>query len=252
MKRMFAALMLFFLPTRAVRNLSARWRRSIHPTARIGFSFVHLSRLSMQEGSRIGHLNFIRVDSLDMSAKATIHHLNRIRGSFGIELAEQAAIGNENHVTRAKQIRTDDASLVLKKWAKITSKHRIDLTCSITIGSYSIFAGSGSQVWTHGYVHAEHGLDRYRIDGPVTVGSNVYIGSMCFISMGVTIADGVIVGGGTSVARDLSKPALYVSAGLRTLPRPPAPESRADLVAEPRPPCGDIVWSKRSVDADAL
>ncbi len=98
------------------------------------------------------------------------------------------------------------------------------------IGDFSTLAGIGTQIWTHGYIHETKGIGRYRIDGRIVIGNNVYIGAGSIISMGVRVADGVIIGAGSTVARDLKEPGLYVSAALRYLPRPAAPELRADLV----------------------
>jgi acetyltransferase-like isoleucine patch superfamily enzyme len=145
-------------------------------------------------------------------------------------LRPRAGVGNHNVVVRAKAgISSGRAQLWLGEVAKITSNHRVDCMRSFRLGRFSTLAGAGSQVWTHGYVHDELGEGRYRIDGKVIVEENVYIGSACFISMGIRISKGVIVGGGTTVSKSLTAPGLYVSAPMRALPRPVPPESRDDL-----------------------
>jgi acetyltransferase-like isoleucine patch superfamily enzyme len=222
--RFYRSFVLFLLPTRVGRLLSGRHRRTIHPTARIGFSWIDVERLVLGPKARIGHLNLIRILSLELGPGGFIYRMNRIQGPLELEAGPNAGLGNSNTV-RKLDAGSRPARLKLGIWSKVTSKHHIDMTEAVTLGDYTTIAGSGSQIWTHGYVHAEEGLDRYRIDGPVTLGNNVYIGSMSFISMGVHIADGVIVGGGTAVAKSLIETGLYVSQPVRRLPRPADPDT---------------------------
>ncbi len=227
MKMMLRAGLLALFPTWLVRPVINLLGFRIAKNAKVGLSWIMIESLDMATGSRIGHFS-------------------RIAGPFSIRLAQFGAIGNSNKVIRAPPGISVGASLLnIGVWSKITSRHLIDMTCSITIGDYSTIAGNGCQLWTHGYVHAEDGIDRYRIDGPIVIEDNVYIGSMSFISMGVRIGKGVIVGGGTSVARDLLEPGLYVSSPIRQLPRPPDPETRPDLELVDRALSEDRVFRKR-------
>lgn len=227
--RLYRSLLLFMLPARAARLLlSGPRRRAIHPSARIGFSWIDVDSLELGPKSRIGHLNVVRIRSLKLGPGGFIHMANRVRGPLDFEAGPNAGLGNSNTVRKIES-GSRPALLKLGIWAKITSRHHVDMTESVTLGDYTTIAGAGSQIWTHGYVHAEEGLDRYRIDGPVTLGNNVYIGSMSFISMGVSIADGVIVGGGAAVGKSLLEKGLYVSSPIRCLPRPADPETVAGL-----------------------
>jgi acetyltransferase-like isoleucine patch superfamily enzyme len=226
--RLYRSLMLFMLPARAARLLLGRRGRAIHPSARIGFSWIDVDSLELGPKSRIGHLNVIRIRSLKLGPGGFVHMLNRVRGPLDFEAGPNAGLGNSNTVRKIES-GSRPALLKLGIWAKITSRHHVDMTESVTLGDYTTVAGAGSQIWTHGYVHAEEGLDRYRIDGPVTLGNNVYIGSMSFISMGVRIADGVIVGGGAAVGKSLLEKGLYVSSPLRCLPRPADPDVQPGL-----------------------
>jgi acetyltransferase-like isoleucine patch superfamily enzyme len=205
---------------------------------------VRCSRISMGPRARIRHGTLIKVQSLELAEGASIHHLNRIKGRFDVILGRDAMIGHRNEIIRNSRL-SDPAVFRLGKVSGITSKHRLDVTRSIEFGDYSTLAGSGSQIWTHGYIHEEEGAGRYRIDGNIVIEDNVYIGSMSFISMGVRIGKGVIIGGGASVASDLPEAGLYVSSALRKLARPRDPRDRADLVAIVDDPTGDIVFRKR-------
>lgn len=198
--------------------------------SRIGFSWVAADFIGLDRGVRIGHFNVIIVRRLLLRDHAYIGRGNIIKGPMGIFLKSQAAIGNGNFVLRAgRGISSGGAQLRLGRLSKLTARHHVDCTSSIRFGDYSTLAGAGSQIWTHGYVHDLVGSGRYRIDGPVTVGHNVSIGSACVITAGVCLADGVMVGAGATVASSLSEAGAYVSAGLRHLARPPDPDTRAEL-----------------------
>ena len=224
----FCAILLLIFPTRLVR-----WA-------------VNLCGHSLQGGARVG-FSWVCVDRLEIAATGRIGHFNRCTGSIRIILGERGQIGHFNTIVRARAMRGGPSDLTLGRIAKITSRHRLDMSCSISIGDFSTVAGTGSQLWTHGYVHEMEGAGRYRIDGPIVIEGNVYIGTMSFISGGVRIVRGVIVGGGATVAKSLLEPGLYVSAALRQLPRPGDPEEREDLEAAPRYPSEDIVYRKRQV-----
>ncbi|MEX5588365.1 MAG: acyltransferase [Gammaproteobacteria bacterium] len=216
-KNLICSLVCLVLPPSRVKVAVLRllgW--NIEGTCRIGFSWINCGRVDILRGARIGHFNFIACRSLQLKAEAYIQNGNVIKGPIIISLRERAAIGNFNKIKRAAPgIVWGRAIFRLGVYSKITSNHVIDCTRSVKFGDYSTLAGLSSQLWTHGYVHAAEGLDRFRVDGAITIGSNVYIGSACVINAAVRIADGVTVGAATCVAKSLLKRGLYVGQGLR-------------------------------------
>ena len=210
-------------------------------------SLLWVDRLYLDKGTRIGHMNVLLVKRLLMRQGAYVGRLNVLRGPLSVALARDAAIGNANKIGRAAQgsVTHGPASLRLGELSKLTSNHIVDCTYSVQLGDYSTVAGNGSQFWTHGYVHDETGPGRYRIDGGISLGHNVYIGSACIVTTGVQIADGVMVGAGTTIARSLLEPGMYVSAGVRRLDRPAAPDSRKDLEHVDDPRLCERVYVKR-------
>lgn len=230
-KNLITGLSSLLLPSCIARWVLNLCGHKIDSNVRIGLSFVCADRLHLQAGARIGHFNFVLVRRLVMRCGSCIGRSNLIHGPISVNLREKAAIGNRNKILRGRlgSVVSGPALFVLGALSKITSDHRVDCTATVSFGDYSILAGTSSELWTHGYVHDQSGPGRYRIDGPVRIGHNVYIGSASVITAGVTIADGVIVGAGTTVARSLLEPGLYVSAGLRKLDRPPSPDDRPDL-----------------------
>jgi acetyltransferase-like isoleucine patch superfamily enzyme len=243
------ALAVLLLPSAPLRIVLRLLGHFVGREAKIGFLLLWVDRLYLGEESRIGNFNLIRIDRLLLRRSASVGRMNLMSGPLSLALAQEAAIGNRNSILRAKKgvVSVGPALLRLGKLSKITSDHYIDCTCSVRMGDHSILAGTASQVWTHGYVHDLVGPGRYRLDGSVRIGHNVYVGARSVLSMGVQLADGVIVGAGTTVARNLTEPGLYVSSVLRQLPRPGDPAKRDDLQAVDSPTLCETVYRKRSI-----
>jgi acetyltransferase-like isoleucine patch superfamily enzyme len=200
-----------------------RWLgHPVDKSAYIGWSLLRVNHLAMSRSARIGHFNVISCRRVVLRERSYIQHLNFIRGPVSLWLKCEAAIGNRNHIKRSgAPVTYGPAMLKLGELTKITASHTLDCTRSIRFGRYSIVAGCGSQLWTHGYYHAADGPTRFRIDGRITVGDNVYIGSACVFSMGVQIANGITIGSHSSVSKSLEEPGLYVNQPLRFIPPDP-------------------------------
>ncbi|MBF8748655.1 hypothetical protein IRZ74_23845 [Pseudomonas monteilii] len=220
MRALLSALVSLLLPPCIVKNTLLRlsgWK--IGDGCRIGFSFIRADTINLQEGSRVGNLNFISLQCIILRQSASIGHLNKITGPFILALEDKAAVGNENRVIRApRTVSWGRSMLRLKFNSKITSGHVIDCTRPVIFSSNSILAGRGSQIWSHGYLHAREGTGRFRIDGSVFIGNNVYIGSSSVINAGVNICSGATIGSGSCVSRSITRSGLYVGQALRYLP----------------------------------
>jgi len=236
--RSATALATLLLPSFLLRPLLNALGHRVCPGARIGFSLLCVDRLYMARGARIGHFNLIILRRVVMRPGSYMGRTNLMSGPLSLWLGRDAALGNGNKVVRGPlgEVTTGPSYLRLGRLSKITSDHRVDCTRSVTLGDYSTVAGVGTMIWTHGYVHDLDGPGRYRIDGAISIGDNVYIGAGCIVSMGVRIISGVMVGAGVTVSRDLLEQGLYVSAPMRMLPRPENPDKRENLerVTDPR------------------
>jgi len=121
-------------------------------------------------------------------------------------------------MTRARKgVSYGESCLTLGRLTKVTVGHHLDLTKSITFGDNSILAGIKSQMWTHGYYHANEGPYRIRIDGDIEIGNNVYVGSRCLFNPGVKVRDAIHIGAGSVISKNLEQSGMYVSQELRYL-----------------------------------
>lgn len=218
---------------------------SVGKKVNIGFSIVFVDSLFLGDNTRIGNGCILICESITLKQSAYIGRFNILHGPFSVILCKYAAIGNGNKITRGPRgaVTSGRAFLRLGELSKITADHRIDLTRSVYFGKYTTLAGTRSEIWTHGYVHAPHGSERYRVDGSVVLENNVYIGSRSLISSGVRVASSIQVGAGSVVSKSLAEKGLYVSQGLRVLASPVDPNLRRDLSLD-EAVAGEIVFTK--------
>lgn len=216
MKRYITGVLCFLLPSFFLRHVLRLLGHRVGRKAKIGFSFLLVTKIEIHDSVRIGHFNLILNEKLVLYDKSIIGYLNILKGPFTLVLYTKAALGNKNYITRAPNgITYGESYLTLGELTKVTTGHHLDLTRSVTFGDFSILAGIRSQIWTHGYYHAAHGKDRIRIDGEIRIGNNVYIGSGCILNPGVKVADSVHIGSGSVISKNLLKQGMYVSQGLR-------------------------------------
>jgi serine acetyltransferase len=170
------------------RVLSAVWGYRIHPTARIGLSWVWPERLVLGPGATIGHLNVCRgLAELVLGEHASIAQLNWITGY---------PRGQGPHFATE----TDrDPVLTLGAHAAITSRHLIDCTARVTIGEYATLAGFRSQVLTHSIDLAAG----RQASAPVEIGPYAFVGTGCVLLPGSRLPGRCVLG-----ALSLCRPGL--------------------------------------------
>ena len=210
------SILVFLLPSVLSVKLLKLLGADIGENVKIGFTLITSPTINIGDNVRIGHFNLILNKSINLESKSNIGYLNVLKGPFNLVLHKRAAIGNKNYITRADQgVTYGESKLELGFLTKITVGHHLDLTRSIKFGDYSILAGIGSQIWTHGYVHASKGAERFRVDGGVEIGDNVYIGSGCIFNPGVKVFNEVHLGAGSVISKDLIDKGMYVNQSLR-------------------------------------
>ncbi len=185
-------------------------------SAKIGFSILLVNKLVIEKGASIGNFNLIKIEMVNLKDYSFIKKLNLIKGPFDIILQTKAGISNQNKIRRAAYpVTYGNVHLILGDNSFIVSNHILDLTRSVTIGTNSIIAGIRSQIWTHGYYHADTGSKRIRIDGEVKIGDNVYVGSGCIFNPGVKVGNSIHIGAGSVISKNLTEKGMYVNQALR-------------------------------------
>ncbi|TRW80539.1 acyltransferase [Mycolicibacterium sp. 018/SC-01/001] len=144
----------------------------IHPSARIGFSFVLADRVELGEGALIKTLTMIKgMSELTVGPRGRIGNLNWITG-----------LPSDPNFFREEPERV--SALVVGEDASITNRHLLDCTNRITIGRFATIGGFRSQFITHS----------------IDIGPNrqsslpIEVGDYCFTGTGVILLKGSVLG----------------------------------------------------------
>ena len=161
---MFLKVLTCILPWSLRRRALVKWfGYDIHPSARIGLSWVFPRQLVMAAGAKIEHFTVaIHLDRIVMSKQAKIGRGNWITG-FPVK----------NGSSHFKHQPERQAELRMGEFSAITKYHHVDCTSLIEIGRYSTVAGYHSQLLTHSIDVFENRQD----SAPIYIGEYSFIGT---------------------------------------------------------------------------
>jgi acetyltransferase-like isoleucine patch superfamily enzyme len=164
--------------------LRALFGYDIHPTARIGLSYIDTKYLCLGPKASIGHFNVIRkARSIIVGANSTIGNLNWLSGEHG----------SYNAAVNYSKDGGDDLEVAAGSY--ITHRHLIDLTGGVRLGRFSAVSGYRTQLLTHS-IHIPS--DRQEVAG-ITIGEYSFIGTGCILLKGSHVPSYCVVGAGAVV-----------------------------------------------------
>lgn len=171
---------------------------SIHPTARIGWSWIFPEELVMGEGARIGHLNVaIHLARVELGAHASIGRSNWISGF---------PRGDARHFNHCMQ---REPMLILGEHSAVTKNHHLDCTARIEVGRFTTVAGYSSQFLTHSI-----DLEANRQDcAPIMIGEYCFLGTNVVVLGGSRLPDRSVLGAKALLNKAHLEPA-HVYAGV--------------------------------------
>lgn len=216
MKKLIVAIVILLIPaciSRMVFRMFGCSRVNIGEGCKIGFSLIIADHIELCAGSKIGHLNLVRIAKLELAEGAYIRHLNIFNGGFVVRLDKDSWIHSMNKFSGQTIHHYQESVFLMKEGSSMMMKNEIDLSDNITIGEHAIIAGSGSQIWTHAFYQTRNRIAR--VDGSVEIGDYSYVGSNVVICSGVRICADCYIGANATVAKDITTPGLYVSQPLR-------------------------------------
>jgi acetyltransferase-like isoleucine patch superfamily enzyme len=159
--------------------LEKQFGYQIHPTARIGLSWIAPARLVMEENSRIGHLTVCKnIELLHLGAHVIVGNGNWITGF---------PRGGGPHFAHEQD---RQPQLVVGEHSAITNRHLLDCTNSVAIGRFSTFAGMQSQILTH-TIDLEQNRQSSR---PVRIGDYCFVGTNSVLLGGSALPDYSVLG----------------------------------------------------------
>lgn len=174
----------------------------IHPSSRIGFSWIMPEQLVLGTGARIGHMTVCRrLDLVELGPYSTIGQWNWITGTSA----------DDPHYYQHMSGRR--AQLVMGPHSAITSRHYIDCVESVTIGAYATVAGIRSQFFTHSL-----DIEQSRQSAqPIKIGAYTMIGTGSTLLPGACVPDRAVLGAGSIVTGPLTE-SFYLYAGAPARP----------------------------------
>lgn len=175
-------LLIVFLPWTIRRYiLNKFYHYQIHPTARIGLSYIYPKHLIMNEGARIGHLNVaIHLELIQMDKNSSISQKNWITG-FPLK--------NKSHFQDFPERKP---YLIMKEDSAITKQHLIDCTDTVTIGEFTSVGGYGTQILSH-----STSLEKNRqACAPIQIGHHCFVGTRSIILPGSVLPPQSVLGAG--------------------------------------------------------
>lgn len=174
----------------------------IHPTCRIGVSWVLPQKLVMENYSTIGHLNVFKgLDCVHLKKYARIGRGNWITG---------LSSKNVSHFCDQDNRRPQ---LVVGEHSAITNRHLIDCTDSVTIGDFSIFAGFQSQVLSHSIDF----INSKQLSLPIKIGDYCFVGTNCVLLGGSSLPDYSVLGAKALLNKNFNE-SYYLYGGVPAKP----------------------------------
>lgn len=178
---MILKILTVLLPWKLKRFVLQKWLGyKLHPTARIGFSWIYPDQLEMAAGASIAHFTVaVNLDFMKMGEQSSIGRNNWITG-FSTKIESM----HFRHQVGRK------AGLVLGYSSAITKNHHIDCTNLIQIGQFATIAGYDSQLLTHSINIRENRQD----SAPIIIGDYTFVGTNVVILGGSVLPSFSVLG----------------------------------------------------------
>jgi len=167
-------------------------------------------------GAKIGFLNQILVDKLNLEKNASIFKMNRIKSINILSLKDNAEIRSGNFIgapakgTEGNSINFVNQNVYVERNSSILRSNYFDVVNEIIIGENVVFGGNGSEIWTHGFT-----VKRKMITDKVIFENDIFIGSNCIFTKGIKIVSETTIAPGSVVYKSITTKGIYSTHELR-------------------------------------
>ena len=178
------------------------------PASRLKNSLLRRLGWAVGSGVHIGPCLVLNVGRVDIDHGAMIGAFNVFNDLGVLTLKEHAIIGHWNWVTASRALGGAGASCLLHVGAHsaITSRHYIDCSGGIRVGTHTTIAGVRSTLLTHGISWRSNAQTFSSIE----IGDYCLISSNVQVSPGTVIGSRIVIGMGATIAGRVVDPGLYV------------------------------------------
>ena len=175
--KLFTCLLPWFIRRKALQTW---FGFKIHPSARIGLSWIYPRQLIMEAGTSIDHFTIaINLDRIEMKQRAIIGRGNWITG-FPLD---KKSLHFEHQSERHPELIMEDSSA-------ITKNHHLDCTDRIIIGRFTTIAGYQSQFLTHSIDLVNNRQD----SAPISIGEYSFVGTNVVVLGGSRLPSRSVLG----------------------------------------------------------
>jgi acetyltransferase-like isoleucine patch superfamily enzyme len=159
---------------------------------------------------------------VDIDDGAWIGPFNVFKGLSALTVGQRAGFGHWNWVTATPQWSTVGApcALHLGAHSAITSRHYVDCSGGVRIGTHTTIAGQRSSFLTHGISWKSSNQTFKSIE----IGDYCLISSNVQVTPGTVVGNRIVVGMGATICGQLTDPGLYLQSRASLV--------RSDLVGE--------------------
>jgi acetyltransferase-like isoleucine patch superfamily enzyme len=150
----------------------------IHPSARVGLSFIDAERVVLGPEAQIGHFNVLRgLKLLSLEDAAYIRHFNTATATYA-EWPREMSMGSR---------------------ATVMNFHYFDVGGRLRLHRDVTVGGRNTQFWTH-QLKSVDGV-RSLEWGEVSIGALAYIGTRCTVLPGANLPPGATLAAGSVLGR---------------------------------------------------
>lgn len=168
------------------------FKYEIHPSARIGFSWIYPKKMIMDSDSNIGHFNVgVHLDLITIGKYSSIARSNWITG-FPTNTNSKHFLHQVNR----------KSNLIIGQHSAITKNHHIDCTNVVQIGNFVTIAGYASQLLTHS-INIELNIQD---SNPITIGNYCFVGTASTILGGAALPDYCVLGANSLLNKAFTNP----------------------------------------------
>ncbi|SDG47500.1 acyltransferase [Psychroflexus sediminis] len=192
MKKVLSFIVVFF-PWKIKRWLLVKiWKYELHPTSKIGLSYIFPVKLIMDEYSSIGHFNIaINLEQIILGQKSSIARSNWITG---YPTNKKKSLHFTHQIGRRSE-------LIIGNDSAITKHHHIDCTNQILIGDYVTIAGYYSQFLTHSI----NIYDSKQDSKPIKIGDYCFVGTNSVLLGGANLPAYSVLGAKSLLNKDFNE-----------------------------------------------
>lgn len=180
--------------------------------SKVGFLNLLNCKQVELNNAKIGFLNQLVVDNLKMEEKSIIKKFNRMKHINELSLSKEAKIDSKNFIggpcKNTLLIGADykQQNIHIGERSSVLRSNYFDVVREVNIGTNVIFGGNGSEIWTHGF-----DTKRTFLYGSVEFGNNIFIGSNCIFTKGISVYDEVSIASGSVIYKSILETGFYTS-----------------------------------------